>query len=268
MKIPFPLLTDSYKQCHYKLYPSDTRRLVAYASFRSAFNKDKKDQRQIYYGIRHFCETVLYHQWTREEVEEADLFLSTHLAPKGEAYPFPKHLFLKFIDENDGYFPVTLQSLTEGSIVYPNTPVCQLSCRDDYAPLCTWLETLLCSTLWYPSTVATLSRRAKTHLQAAFDKSVDVENHILLHSRLHDFGMRGVTTPDQAVIGGVAHLLNFSGTDTLPAAYYAQMTLNNRKPISTFGGISSVPATEHSVMCAWQTEKVSLLTKKSCQKQP
>ena len=29
---------------------------------------------------------------------------------------------------------------------------------------------------------------------------------------------------EQSVLGGVAHLLNFDGTDTLSAAYYAQVT--------------------------------------------
>ena len=41
-------------------------------------------------------------------------------------------------------------------------------------------------------------------------------------SRLHDFGCRGCTCAEQTVLGGVAHLLNFDGTDTMSAAYYAQ----------------------------------------------
>lgn len=45
----------------------------------------------------------------------------------------------------------------------------------------------------------------------------------LLGSRLHDFGFRGCTCVEQSVIGGVAHLLNFNGTDTMSAAYYAQV---------------------------------------------
>ena len=33
----------------------------------------------------------------------------------------------------------------------------------------------------------------------------------LLSSRLHDFGFRGCTCVEQSVLGGVAHLLNFTG---------------------------------------------------------
>lgn len=55
------------------------------------------------------------------------------------------------------------------------------------------------------------------------------------------------------MIGGTAHLLNFVGTDTLSAAFYAQYVLNGGKPIG-----SSIPATEHSVMTSWSTEKAAM----------
>lgn len=48
--------------------------------------------------------------------------------------------------------------------------------------------------------------------------------------------------------------LNFVGTDTLSAAYYAQFHLNDGKPVG-----QSIPATEHSVMTAWPTEKEAIL---------
>ena len=55
------------------------------------------------------------------------------------------------------------------------------------------------------------------------------------------------------MIGGCAHLLNFEGSDTMSAAYYAQFVLNGGKPVA-----SSIPATEHSVMMSWQTEKEAI----------
>ena len=44
----------------------------------------------------------------------------------------------------------------------------------------------------------------------------------------------------QSVIGGVAHLLNFDGSDTMSACYYAQYVLNGGRPVA-----QSVPASEH-----------------------
>lgn len=55
---------------------------------------------------------------------------------------------------------------------------------------------------------------------------------------------------EQSVLGGTAHLLNFAGTDTMSAAYYAQFELNGGKPVG-----ESIPATEHSVMTSWPSEK-------------
>jgi len=102
--------------------------------------------------------------------------------------------------------------------------------------------------------VATLSRRARDIIEAAFERSVDGgAAHPALTSRLHDFGFRGCTTLEQAVVGGCAHLLNFEGTDTLAAAYYAQFHLNGGSPVGF-----SVPATEHSVMTSWPDEAAAI----------
>lgn len=48
-------------------------------------------------------------------------------------------------------------------------------------------------------------------------------------------------------------MLNFVGTDTMSAAYYAQYVLNNGRPIA-----QSLPATEHSVMTSWPTEEAAI----------
>jgi nicotinic acid phosphoribosyltransferase len=55
------------------------------------------------------------------------------------------------------------------------------------------------------------------------------------------------------VLGGCAHLLNFTGTDTMSAAYYAQFVWNDGKPVA-----ESIPATEHSVMTSWPNEQQAI----------
>lgn len=101
--------------------------------------------------------------------------------------------------------------------------------------------------------MATLSRKARKQLAAAFEKSVDPALSFLLDSRLHDFGFRGCTCVEQSVIGGSAHLLNFTGSDTMSAAYYVQFELNEGRPIA-----ESIPATEHSVMTAYRSEREAM----------
>lgn len=121
-----------------------------------------------------------------------------------------------------------------------------------YAKLCTFLETIL-THIWYGGNVATLSRRTRDLVEAAFERSVDDGMHYLLESRLHDFGFRGATGCEASIVGGCGHLLSFRGSDTMSAAYYAQFALNEGRPVA-----QSIPATEHSVMTAWPSEEEAI----------
>ena len=73
---------------------------------------------------------------------KASDFFATHLAGSA-AFPFPKDLFLKFIKENNGYFPVQIEALPDGSVIYPHVPVFQIQAQEEYATLATYLETML-----------------------------------------------------------------------------------------------------------------------------
>lgn len=244
MSISKFLHTDSYKLGHYSQYPA-ANKMVAYGEFRKPY-PGVPDDRIVVYGIQYIVDKFLNKQWTMAELEEANRFVATHNAG-GTPYPFPRQLFIDMIEENNGYFPVKIQALQDGSVVYPHAPVYQITAEGKYSGLATFIEGFF-SHIWYSSTVATLSRHTKTLIQKAFEKSVDPEMHWLLMSRLHDFGYRGCSTDEQAMIGGAAHLLNFDGTDTMVAAAYAH---------EQNGGVAfaqSIPATEHSVMTAWPTE--------------
>ena len=107
--------------------------------------------------------------------------------------------------------------------------------------------------VWYPTTVATLSRRCRVIIEKAYRETVDEDAFWSLESRLHDFGFRACTSVEQSIIGGTAHLLNFEGSDTVSAAWYAQFKLNNGKAVA-----SSIPATEHSIMTAHSNEKEAM----------
>jgi len=240
------VMTDSYKAGHFIQYP-EAQKMIAYGEFRAPFNNDKTDNRFVFYGIRYFVENYLSHRWTQQEIDSADKFFSTHNAG-GLPYPWPKDLMQAMITENNGYFPVKLQALPEGTCAHIHVPVFVITAEGKWSRLVTFLETIL-THLWYPTTVATLSRRTRELVDVAFDTSVDPELDFLRTSRLHDFGFRGCTCVEQSIIGGTSHLLNFEGTDTMSAAYYAQFHLNGGKPVA-----SSIPATEHSVMTAWPTE--------------
>ncbi len=235
---------------HFLQYPS-VDKMVAYGEFRAPYRGAVDDNRFVFYGMRYIVETYLARQWTARDLDDAERFFSTHNAG-ASAYPWPRELFWKFVRENDGYFPVRVQALPEGTCAHIHVPVYQITAEADYAPLITYLETLL-THVWYPSTVATLARRTRELLEREFARSVDGADAWQLNYRLHDFGFRGCTCTEQAVLGGAAHLLSFDGTDNMAAAYYAQYALNGGRPVA-----SSIPASEHSVMTAWHSERAAI----------
>ena len=85
-------------------------------------------------------------RWTEQDIEHADLFYSTHMAPNFTSFPYPRELFLKFIRENDGFMPVKVEALPEGTCVHAHVPVFQITAEAPYSPLCTFFETLLIQT--------------------------------------------------------------------------------------------------------------------------
>ena len=105
--------------------------------------------------------------------------------------------------------------------------------------------------VWYPSTVASLSYYCKQIIKAGLEKSAD--NLDNLPFKLHDFGARGVSSLESAAIGGLAHLVNFSGTDTLSAIVAANRWYGMQDTMTAF----SIPAAEHSTMTTWGREHES-----------
>jgi nicotinic acid phosphoribosyltransferase len=244
LECPLLVMADSYKAAHFKMYPK-AQVMVAYGEFRKAMD-GMDDDRIVVYGIRHYIEQLINRLIDGTDIDAAIAFYKTHNGPSNTEYPYPDEIF-KYIRTNK-HFPVTIEALPEGSVVYPHTPVYIITAEAPNAHFCTFLETIL-TMIWYPCSVATLSRHTRQLIEDAFEKSVDESGMKLLPSRLHDFGFRGCTCIEQSVIGGTAHLLSFTGSDTMSACYHAQYHLNGGTAVG-----SSIPATEHSVMTSWKTE--------------
>lgn len=244
-EIPVAVLTDSYKAGHPRQYPDNMKQATAYGEFRKAMFDN--DHRIVFFGGRYYTETFLNRQWTMEDVDAAALFYSTHNVPF-TPYPFPEELFRKFIRENNGYFPVKVEMIPDGTVIYPHVPVYQITAADDYSRLVTFIETIL-TMVWHPTNVATLAAHTRNAIVSSFGRSADEESYWKIDSRLHDFGFRGTSSIESAVLGGMGHLLSFTGSDTMAACYYAQFAYNGGTPVAM-----SIPATEHSVMTSWPDE--------------
>src|SRR5688572_21154557 len=102
--------------------------------------------------------------------------------------------------------------------------------------------------LWYPITVATQSWHIKKlileYLSETSDNALDE-----LPFKLHDFGARGVSSRESAGIGGMAHLVNFKGSDTIEGVRFANHYYGSK--MAAF----SIPAAEHSTITMWGRER-------------
>jgi nicotinamide phosphoribosyltransferase len=130
-------------------------------------------------------------------------------------------------------------------VVPTSVPLVQVVNTADGMPwLSTFIETALLRAVWYPTTVATLSWMCKRVIRDGLERtSDDVAGQ--LPFKLHDFGARGVSSGESAALGGMGHLVNFQGTDTMEALIAARRFYG-----ADMAGFS-IPAAEHSTITSW-----------------
>tara|TARA_R110000751_G_scaffold55247_5_gene118470 strand:- start:21 stop:1439 length:1419 start_codon:yes stop_codon:yes gene_type:complete len=227
------LNVDSYKASHAFQYPPDTQYVYSYIESRGG-----KWDRLVFFGLQMFLKEYLCTPITREMIDAAEDFWRAH----GE--PFYRAGWDHILDAHDGYLPVEIKAVPEGEIV-PTGNVLVTVVNTD--PKCFWLtsalETALLRAVWYPTTVATNSRHCKQVILRYLDLTSDDRDQVAF--KLHDFGARGVSSLESAALGGVAHLVNFRGTDTVSGVLAA------RKYYSEDMAGFSIPAAEHATMTAW-----------------
>lgn len=232
------LSTDSYKQTHWRQYPPETEAVYSYFESRPGAKWDFT----VFFGLQHIIRTRLTGRVvTEEDLEAARVIAEAHF---GSADLFNYAGWRHILDIHGGMLPLRIRAVPEGTRV----PVGNvLMTVENTCPECFWVTNYVESLLthvWYPSTVATLSASVRDMMEGYLDKSSD--NPGAIDFMLHDFGYRGASSDEAAAIGGAAHLVNFMGTDTLPA-----MELLLASYGADLGSLAfSVPATEHSVMTA------------------
>lgn len=229
------LLADAYKYSHHKLYYPGTTKVYSYLESRGG-----KFDSTVFYGLQYFIKEYLEGKaFTQEDLDQAEPFLKQVF---GRDDVFDKSKFQYILDKYDGKLPVKIKAVPEGTAV-PTRNV--LMTIENIDPECFWLtnflETLLMQ-IWYPTTVATLSREVKKVITQYFEETATEGAEAGIEFVLNDFGFRGVSSVESAGLGASAHLINFQGSDTLAGSVLAQQYYNTRE---VYG--KSVPATEHSI---------------------
>jgi nicotinamide phosphoribosyltransferase len=227
------LLTDSYKVAHWAVYPEGTTEVYSYLESRGGLFAET-----VFFGLQYFLKKYLTIPVTMEMIDEAEKRFQKHF---GSATIFNRAGWEHIVNTHGGKLPLEIKAPFEGTVI-PTRNVLMTIVNTD--PKCYWLtnymETMLLK-VWYPITVATLSREIKKVILEALDRTGDPSG---LPFKLHDFGYRGASSEESARLGGAAHLVNFMGTDTFGA-----LELCDEFYHEEMAGFS-IPATEHSIMTA------------------
>lgn len=233
MKQSIILNTDSYKVSMWKQYPPHTTQVYSYVESRGGKYKET-----VFFGLQAFIKEYLTNPITMEDIDEAEEIWTAH----GE--PFNREGWEYIVRNLGGKLPVQIKAAPEGSVIPTRNVMVTIENTD---PKCFWLttylETALLRAIWYPTTVATNSRAIKKVIAKYLQET---EGNIdALGFKLHDFGARGASSYESSMIGGMAHLVNFMGTDTISAVVGARRYYN--ESVAGF----SIPAAEHSTITSW-----------------
>ena len=226
------LNTDSYKASMFKQYPAGTTGVYSYIESRGG----RYDQ-TVFFGLQAFIKEYLLKPITQSDIDIADEIITAH----GE--PFNRAGWQYILDKHNGYLPVVIRAVPEGTVVPVKNVLATIENTD---PECFWLttylETALLRAVWYGTTVATQSKSIKNTIAQYLEKTGDPST---INFKLHDFGARSVSSMESASIGSAAHLVNFMGTDTISGLLFAREFYN-----ADMAGFS-IPAAEHSTITSW-----------------
>lgn len=231
----FLLRTDSYKFTHWKQYPPKTTGIYSYLESRGGMFAAT-----VFFGLQYYLRAYLQGPvFTQADIDHADQFCRQHFGQD----LFNREGWARLLQKYAGSLPVRIKAVPEGTVVQNLNVLATIENTDPEFPwLTNYLETLLMK-IWYPTTVATLSREIKKVIKGFLERTGDPS---LLAFKLHDFGYRGVSSEETAALGAAGHLVNFLGTDTVAGI----LMLQEHYYAKSMPGFS-IPASEHSTITAW-----------------
>ena len=224
---------DNYKHCHYALYPPGTQYVSSYIESRGGYLPST-----MFVGLQAYLREYLMSPITLEQIDEAE-----HIE-REQGMHFNRELWLGVLNDHGGYLPVEIEAVPEGTVLPPRNVLVQLVNTDPkYFWTTSFFETALLRAVWYPTTIGSISWLAKQIIRESLEYTSDSPE--VLRHMLHDYGARGVSSQESAGLGGMAHLVNFSQSDTVPGIVAAKRYYNA-------GNISNSGCnSEHAGFCAW-----------------
>ena len=234
--------TDGYKIGHKKMLAKGTKYLYGTWIPRSTKHAPKGITKIVSFGQQ------LVVKWLHDEFAENFFAL-----PKDEALKFAKDMSLYLGQEFDGahfealhdlgYLPIRVKSLPEGIETPANIPhMTFVNTVSGFAWLTLFLETIISSLAWKPSTSATIALQYRRNL-TDWVMVTDPASAWLIPFLCHDFSARGLN-PWDMLSSGLGHATSFRGSDSIIVIPGARYFYNEPEHEVA---INSVNASEHSV---------------------
>lgn len=239
-------LADAYKFGHPFQYPPGTTGVYANLTPRSS--RIPGATGVVWFGLQAFCQEILQDHFDRnffgvpKDKALADYARLCKLTLGG----LPSYDHIAAVHDL-GHLPLRIKALPEGTFVPYKVPVATIrATRPEAFWLTNWVETIMNTYVWPMSTSATTAHEFRKML----DKWAAITGmpSAFVQWGGHDFSLRGMFGPEAGVRSGMAHLLSFTGTDTLASVLALEQYYGANAETELIGG--SVAATEHGVMCA------------------
>ena len=235
--------TDGYKLDHRRQYPEGVTHV--YSNWTARGTRIPGVDKVVFVGLQYVIQKRL--------MEDFEAFFAADVDEVCAGY---QEMLDKYLGPNDigtdhiralhnlGYIPLEFKALPEGTHVPLRVPMFTMeNTHPDFFWLTNHFETILSADLWMPMTSATNAGRIRGLLNEWAVKTGAPLMGVGFQG--HDFSMRGMAGAEAGLISGLGHLVAFTGTETVPVLQF----IEDYYPMEGFLA-GTVPATEHSVMCA------------------
>lgn len=248
MTAPFNIMyaADFYKVSHKAQYPANVTKVHSVLVARGANYNDHIDKEKfMWFGVKLYVKKLQgFSDWffalSQDELAsvlgEYKAFLDVRLGGDNSVQHWADLHAL-------GYLPLEINAVDEREICDFQTPLLTVENTDDKFPwLTAFIETSMLSNVWPVCTAANRSWNIRKSIEDRM-QGYTADEMAAIDFMGHDFSYRGMPGDEAATLTGCGHLANFKGSDTIPAIKAME---------DVYGEVTgfSVPATEHSVMCA------------------
>lgn len=243
------LLTESRKMPVHLHFPKSTTAIYSYFEVKGKL-QGCENASVCFFGLQYYLKKFLAGEViTDAKIEMAENIIVDHYRYSCPSHPriFNRSAWEHIAKAHKGHLPILIKSVPEGTVIAENNVLFTIENTD---AKCYWLPVYLEALLaqvWYPTSVATRSREQRDVFAKYLRNtgSDDVVDRGMLKFKLHDYGFRGGSSLESATLGGMAHLVNFEGSECLASViackdyYRCDMAAH------------AIPCVNHATMSAW-----------------